>query len=210
MAFCDTLRAHDPGGAHNSVHISVHLQVDRNTDRVYFLAGFFFGGVFSRGPFFFGTAFFFQKSKVDCFSGLIAQNSEEYDNKGGCKNKKVSAGVPSLGEMRPQHMCLASYLARVSAAERRKDENCTLDPLFSGPPGAAFSGGLYCPAVHPNVHRNVHRNVHLGWTLRWTLWWTVGWTAEGRTLGMVPPDRPPREGCAHLCSLAILMPSLNF
>ena len=81
-----------------------------------------------------------------------------------------------MGEVRPQHMCLASYFARVSAAERRKDENALWEPLFSGPAGPAFSGGLYCPAVHPNVHRNVHRNVHLGWTLRWTLRWTLGWT----------------------------------
>ena len=159
MVSCDAPRAlipYCPYDSGNSVRISVIIYDDRNTDRVYFLAGFFFGGVFSRGPFFFGTAFFFQKSKVDCFSGLIAQNSEEYDNKGGCKNKKVSAGVPSLGEVRPQHMCLASYFARVLAAERRKDETALLDPLFSGPPGAAFSGGLYCPAVHPNVHCNVH------------------------------------------------------
>ena len=120
--------------------------------------------------------FSFQKSEVDDFSGLIAQNSEEYNNKGGCKNKKVSAGVPSLGEVRPQHMCLASYFARVLAAERRKDENALWDPLFSGPPGTAFSGGLYFPTVHPNVHPNVHRNVHLGWTLGGTLGWTVGWT----------------------------------
>ena len=63
------------------------------------------------------------------------QNSEEYNNKGGCKNKKVGEVVPSLGEVRPHHMCLASYFARVLAAERRKDEKWTLDPLFFGTSG---------------------------------------------------------------------------
>ena len=104
------------------------------------------------------------------------QNSEEYNNKGGCKNKKVSAKAPSLVEARPHHMCLARYFARVLAAERRKDEKCTLAQLLRVFSGGAFSGGLYFPTVHPNVHPNVHRNVHLGWTLRWTLGWTLGWT----------------------------------
>ena len=88
----------------------------------------------------------------------------------------MRAGVLSLGEVGPHHMCLASSSVLVLAAERVKDGNQTLDFFFSGPPGAAISRGLYCPTVHPNVHPNVHRNVHLGWTLRWTLRWTVGWT----------------------------------
>ena len=73
-------------------------------------------------------------------------------------------------------MCLAGSFVLVLAAERMKDENRILNLFFSGPPGAAIPGGLYCPTVHPNVHRNVHPNVHLGWTLRWTLGWTLGWT----------------------------------
>ena len=64
-------------------------------------------------------------------------------------------------------------------------------------------------AVHPTVHPNVHPNVHPRWTLRWTLGWTVGWTGEGRTLGMVPPDRPRGEGWGHLGTLGILVPLLK-
>ena len=99
--------------------------------------------------------------------------------RGGVKIKKVRAGVPSLGEVRPHHMCLASYSARVSAAERRKDENCTLDPLFSGPGGgqvgeqpnagsyaaffpwfldqfAQFSGMARCRCAAVGVFQNAH------------------------------------------------------
>ena len=63
------------------------------------------------------------------------QNSEEYNNKGGCKNKKVRAGVPSLGELRPHHMCLASLFAHVLAAERHNDEKWPRDSLFFGTSG---------------------------------------------------------------------------
>ena len=84
----------------------------------------------------------------------------------------MRAGVLSLGEVGPHHMCLVSSFALVLAAERVKDENQTLDFFFSGPPGAAISRGLHCPTVHPNVHPNVHPR----WTLGWTLGWTVGWT----------------------------------
>ena len=137
-------------------------------------------GHFSAGfPFYLFVLLFFWKSEAISFSGLIAQNSEDSIYKGGCKNKKVSAGVPSLHEVNPDHMCLASYFARVLAPEHRKDGKWTLDVLFSGPPGEAFSGGLYFLAVHPTVHPNVHRNVHLGWTLRWTLGGTLGWTGGG-------------------------------
>ena len=79
MAFCDTLRVHDPSGAHNSVHISVHLQVDRIKDRVYFLAGFFFlEGYFPAGLFF-PVFFFFRKSEAIVLVVCFAQNSEEYN-----------------------------------------------------------------------------------------------------------------------------------
>ena len=103
-----------------------------------FWRALFFGRIFVRLCFFFSISLFFQKSEVDDFSGLIAQNSEEYNNKGGCKNKKSERGGPSLGEVRPQHMCLASCFARVLAAERRKDGNCTWAPLFSRPRRRTF------------------------------------------------------------------------
>ena len=62
------------------------------------------------------------KSEAIVLVVVFVQNSEEYNNKGGCKNKKVSAGAPSLGEVSPHHMRLASHSARVFAAERWKDE----------------------------------------------------------------------------------------
>ena len=75
------------------------------------------------------------------------QNSEEYNNKGGVKNKKISAEGPSSVEVRPHHMCLASYFARVLAAERRKDEKCTLDQLFLVLPGPPVGTELWTDLV---------------------------------------------------------------
>ena len=69
MVSCDTpraLRPYCPYHFKNSVHISVTIYDDRNTDRVYFLAGFFFGrGIFPRAVFFpCHSTFFFGGSKI--------------------------------------------------------------------------------------------------------------------------------------------------
>ena len=70
MVSCDTpraLRPYCPYHIKNSVLISVIIYDDRNKDRVYFLAGFFFGrGIFPRALFFFLAQhfFFFGDSKI--------------------------------------------------------------------------------------------------------------------------------------------------
>ena len=94
MAFCDTLRAHEPGGAHNSVHISVHLQVDRNKDRVYFLAGFFFSEGYFPAGLFLVRHFFFSEIRSRGFWFVLHKTLRNIIIRGGVKIKKYARGSP--------------------------------------------------------------------------------------------------------------------
>ena len=54
----------------------------------------------------------------------------------------MRAGVLSLGELGPHHMCLASSFVHVSTAERRNDENAFWTHFFQALPGRHFLAGF--------------------------------------------------------------------
>ena len=70
--------------------------MDRNKDRVYFLAGFFFSeGYFPAGFFFFlGAAIFFRKSEVIVLVVVLRKTLKNIIYRGGVRIRKFARGAP--------------------------------------------------------------------------------------------------------------------